>query len=697
VINVIGVEKQPFFTEAYAHLIAGNNPGSGTGPSANSGPPGGNDQWFFAVEVYVPPFWQIPIGNLALRAPNINTWPLSSFTRIPGGQTPILDGGTQGSYVVFTGATSAAPSSVQLEFNDPSKAFYRNNGFRIATDGTGSVELVYDDPATSGEEHTLDVIGPEQTGSPLGVDPLPIPGFASWAQNPGLPPGRTRTFSLLRSTQGWRFTTAWQVHSQNLLATSGGPPFQPSLGDPNEPSVGAAATQQLTDRIPELIWPTRTALNGNAPPNTFGTRKAEDQDIDSVADLGRMWMVGPVSRTNPLAPPFLTDRNNSAFGAVGLPVTQWLAETAGRVPNGNLSDDLDGTASQDRLAVGHPDFVRAARVGTDVGVWPWTWRLFQYFSARTPLFDAIDNDGDGLFDLVDDPTEGVTTLNRVAGRININTAPVSVLRTVPFTSLLPTSSEYVALNGLGDPAADFVNIANTGRFWDLASAIVAAREHRSVPIRLPDGLGVMQTVAQATRSTTGGRFTPAVNHAYTQFAELSILRNVFDASPVQNDALFRVDRHTVNPNDPNLALVGHRLIGADPTGLGPDWEFSPDFRYQRVDNDDDGQFSLPQGDDFVADYVPVLRSGASLTSFETLGLRARDIFLSRWANLLTVRSDVFTAYIALIDENGDYVQRTQVTLDRSDCFRDAPGAVGTRAILPRILTRSGGSYEEVIR
>ena len=81
-----------------------------------------------------------------------------------------------------------------------------------------------------------------------------------------------------------------------------------------------------------------------------------------------------------------------------------------------------------------------------------------------------------------------------------------------------------------------------------------------------------------------------------------------------------------------------------------------------------------------------------------MGSRARDTCLTRLANMLTLRSDVFTVYVALIDENGRYVRRGQYTLDRSECFRRAPIPGATQPpILPRILTQSEGAYSEDIR
>jgi len=115
---------------------------------------------------------------------------------------------------------------------------------------------------------------------------------------------------------------------------------------------------------------------------------------------------------------------------------------------------------------------------------------------------------------------------------------------------------------------------------------------------------------------------------------------------------------------------------------------SPDFRYRREAGYD------------VVDYCPTVPLNSPVP--ESGGLRARDLMLSRWANVLTTRSDVFTAYIALIDEDGHYVQRCQVTLDRTPCFRERPAPINATGqptmpremILPEVLYRSDSGYTD---
>ena len=82
---IFGVEKQPFFTEAYAALTAGADPN------------GADDKWYFAFELYVPPGWNIPTDNLYFRAPPDTTLiPINIFQHLISGQNlsaPGMDGG----------------------------------------------------------------------------------------------------------------------------------------------------------------------------------------------------------------------------------------------------------------------------------------------------------------------------------------------------------------------------------------------------------------------------------------------------------------------------------------------------------------------------------------------------------------------------------------------------------------------------
>jgi hypothetical protein len=78
--------------------------------------------------------------------------------------------------------------------------------------------------------------------------------------------------------------------------------------------------------------------------------------------------------------------------------------------------------------------------------------------------------------------------------------------------------------------------------------------------------------------------------------------------------------------------------------------------------------------------------------------RERDAILNRVANLLTTSSDVYTVYIALVDNNltfddptdDRYLRRVQLTVDRTNCYR-SPDA------RPKVIARQDSSYYDVTR
>ena len=677
---LFGIEKQPFFTEAYAYLVAGDIPG---GPGGSNNPPV-PDQWFYAVELYVPPYWNLPINNLYIRTPGVvgtNWRPLSGFRR--GGSTPpTLQGGANGSYLVLCGSTDVVPDDL-----DPLDlaTFYRDSGFKLATDGSGRVELVYSPDGVEGNplNHVLDVIGPSYSGGLLAGGTAS--GQGGWAKRPNdIMPGGRKAFSLLRSTQGWRFTTAWQVYSEAPLGANlpNNPPLRRSLGGVNN------TRDSLDANIPESVWPTLVTTLGSeaAFPDAGGAlvpgfvSGMPYEAFDSIGDLSRLFVIGPDNHRVGVT------RLLPGFGLDDVPVTGFL----GRILDAGPTGDLPIEPGQ-RVAAGRVDFVDAIRVGDS----PWTWRLFDYLTTQSLLHDGIDNDADGLVDL-EDPTEAAAVLYRVAGRININTAPASVLRSVPYLSVLPTSPTYERFINNGTPVADPVSayVASPTDFWDLASAIVATRERRAVPVRLPDGTGALTTVAVAQRTPVGGGNTPAYTRgAFASVAELAGLTTILDNLNGNfsggNNALFNVQRFwSGGPSGRPLPLWNHKVqagdpdLGDPPAGLEGFAGLSPDYRYRR----ETGAIS----------YVPIAPIQHADGNVDVGGIRARDIFLSRWANLLTTRSDVFTAYVSLLDEDGNYVHRVQVILDRGECFREVPapagGSLRRLPVMPRVLLRVEGSH-----
>jgi len=737
--HIFGVDKQPFFTEAYAFLTAGNDPSSG-GPSGQNPPPGQTlvqDEWYFAFELFIPPGWEIPTANLYFRAPELgpDLTPLTSFRQQVGAGLgsplgPTMVGGPadidavadldHGNYYVFCSELDDAPADVRTKLQTFSRT-YVQNGFLIDTSGRGRLELVYSPtglptPAVGDlPNHVLDVIGPQYSGGELADDTFAgtggvFPGTTdnfSWANRPSLtvmPEGANRAFSLRRSTKGWRFTTAWHLYSfaPSGVMVANAAPFDETLGSPN--AQLDLAGSDINSRIPESIWPALTSMASLPAGDDFVTG-LPFMSFDSVGDLSRMLMVGPVNLTQAPPRPILFDynapagtlRTNGDFPATVLIADALVAPPSGNAPFGDSSS---------RVAAGRVDFVDAYRVGTPSQ--PWTWRLFDYFTTRSALHDNIDNDGDGLIDLENDPTEAVDVSFRVAGRVNVNTAPATVMRSGPFMSFLPTSPTLAYYNPtpIADPVASFTG--NPGTYWDLPTAIIATRENRTVPLRLPQaGTGIPQTVASAKKSSPGGGTGPGgssgpgggsatTRDPFESLASLALLNDVTDVT-AGRDQLFDTHRFHAYPAL-GIGLYNHIIPDRDPTQGGTNTHpqlgyegtpHSPDFRYRPVQNNAD---FVPIED---PNWVPGSPSQVRSEPGDGGGVRGRDIFLSRLTNVYSTRSDVFTAYIALIDEDGHYVHRCQVTLDRTPCFREVPAGNGPRRpVLPQILTRTDGSYTD---
>jgi hypothetical protein len=696
---LFGVEKQPFFTEALASVIVGTGAGP-IGPVPEE-PPTTPDQWFHAVELYVPPYWQILVANLALRTPGSGTGdiPLSSF--VPAFTAPamggVLDGGTDGlgRYYVFCGPTTYAPPNLINAPVPGNAAFYfqnrayRNNAFRISSDPSEarSVELVYTG-ASALETHALDVIGPANLVNDASCEII-SPGLpaspSGWATTGSTPTtGQRVTTSLRRCTKGWRFPISTHVYSLEGPLSEESPcgTYEDSLG-----RVNGFLSDGLDRQLPEMPWAGRALWSGGEPVDTFGTGLPYTA-FDSVGDLSRVFTFGHIKRPLGTEPPIFNVPGYPTTPGT-IPLTSMLSTVFSSPAMSDLPDlfGINNSPAQ-RHAVGHLDFVSDNPTDT-----PWARRLLDFFTTSSHLFDGVDNDGDGTADLRNgDATEGLDVANAHAGRINLNTAPAAVLRAVPSLSFLPSSTEYLDIDptSTGNQQDDFVNGANSGRFWDMASAIVAARENRDVPLRLwNSATGSMQLVANAQPA---GPASP-----FARVADLAELVETTESSGLPNAEyrLFRYDRFTDSPASPvPLRLQNHKINAADPNlGIVAD-PFSPDFRFKRL-----------VGNDGIIDYSAIPPTPPLPPGYlqDNGGIRARDILLSRASGITTTRSDVFTAYIALIDEDGNYVARTQVTLDRSDCFREDPEAIGVTGVrimvMPRVLLGSGrwGSYEDDTR
>ena len=674
---LFGLEKQPFFTEAIASVVVGTGAGP-IGPVPEE-PPTSPDQWFHAVELYVPPYWQIPIVNLSLRPPGSGTGDIPLSTFVPALTAPalgsVLTGGPDGRYYIFCGPTTFAPGSITSSASFIANS-YRNNAFRISSDPSDdrSVELVY---STSGgvgpETHALDVIGANYAGGEGAGTGCPG-GSSEWATKGTTPTtGQRITTSLRRSTKGWRFDVAAHIAGREGPIAVEDPcsGFEETLGRANE----FMASGSLDSRLPEVPWPGRALLLGGEPVDTFLASQPYSA-FDTVGEISRIPMLGHIRKPPGVDTPVL-----DGLGLTGqelIPMSALIERIISRPSITGLP-----TALPERMAVGHPDF---AEFGT---INPWARRLVDFFTTSSHLFDGVDNDGDGVIDLRNgDATEGIDVVNAIAGRINLNTAPATVLRAVPYLSFLPSSTEYLDMEpGAGNHAADFVSVTNAGRFWDLSTAIVAARENREVPLRLWNSAAEsMQVVANAIPS--GGART------FANVADITGLSLVTDNSALPNaeNRLYRYDRFADAPTSAApLRLQNHKIVALDPD-LGAQDPFSPDFRFKRL-----------VGGDGIIDYSAIAPTLPVPPGYvpDNAGIRARDILLARASGSTTTRSDVFTAYIALSDEEGHYVARSQVTLDRSECFREDPESTvytvnGVRLmVMPRVLEGSGrwGSYE----
>lgn len=692
-VFITGVERQPFFTEAVAYLKAGAAPLSGPATGPGSGQP---DKWFFGVELYVPPGWDIDPSNLYLRSPGttMGLRPLAGFLNhqsgnalasenngfMIGGPAEFVDpgDGDHGHYYVFTGPTGNEPSSLSnndIAYRDNA---YSDSQFRFATDGRGRIELVH---SLTGDEAdatnvVLDVIGPDFAGGPL-ASSTPN-GIGRWAyRDPSIPENAERLFSLRRSTKGWRFTTAWHAYAEAPSNTPGGPSFAMSLGRPNAP------LPQLVNKIPESVWPSLTPYGSNAALIDTFASGVPFEAFDSVADLSRQFIIGPVNRT--ASPVIASAFGNLSLGTDQAPATLVLAKILQTSTVGDLP-----SAPEDRVAAGRVDFYNASKVsGSGTNGPAWTWRLFSYADASGHLFDGVDNDDDGFIDLFD-PTEAWDVLFKETGHVNMNTAPATVLRSVPSMSLLPNSPEILAQYGanppVGDQIAAYANAA-PGDYYDFASAVVALRENRDVPIRLYDNSQSRLSIAAIAQVTSAGGplAGPGANASKTSGRDGSFF------GPIEMSRL-RNNKVTEGVNGANNMFAINRLDSNSALPLLSDQHLTPDYRV-RPERGVSDYVAIQAPTQAIPGYAGANPAGVESDPIDAAGIRGRDIYLSRVSNLLTTRSDVFTAYIALIDEDGNYVRRAQVTMDRSPCFRDRQRADAVpEQVQPKIVLREDSSY-----
>lgn len=464
------------------------------------------------------------------------------------------------------------------------------------------------------------------TGLPVGNNPgddgfdVPLP------PGPGSPPSppvggtlstcfirtadRGRTVGGGLATCSWRFSiddctkfTPNTVNGQSVnpgYPNPSGGPWSPTAGRRTKygfaasitdyPCLGSSTENAVGTDYESFQWFFRNTgyVGNNAIPPAPSPSWQFAAPFDSVADLSRVIAIGTLGTTTKKSlPTILKDNGIFESASAGNPRRD---PAMGRIDFGD-SASVTPTGS-----------LPTANTAQNAG------RLFDLFTASSLSNDGIDNDGDGN---ADESGEAQKVYYRSAGNINVNTAPASVLRAVPYMF--------------------WDDNANTND-WDMAAAVVAFRDRR------PARSGFLPPqYAPASTSTTSNRFA-----SIGELAQLGL--NVNNPFAIRRFAKDGVD---LLPHDTNTNF------------------FSPDFDAERASD----------RADIVAD-----------------DLRERDILLARFSNILTTRSDTFTVYIALLDENGKYVARTQFTLDRSPCALQDQGAVTGRKLLPNVIGRVDTDY-----
>jgi len=208
---------------------------------------------------------------------------------------------------------------------------------------------------------------------------------------------------------------------------------------------------------------------------------------------------------------------------------------------------------------------------------PYCRNIFQYLTVFDPTGDRIDNDGDGQGEGDDIDNDEL----KIAGRININTAPWFVIKQLPWVT----------------------------KKIKIAQAIVAYRDKLAAPVDYKNG-------------------------RYNAIKDK--IDSSFDREDIREAAGFETigELNFVIGGNDEYSIAKYALDGQD------DLQGFPDLTTNSIG-----------GDDGVKN------------DFEE-----RDIIFSRISNLVTVRSDVFTAYI-LVRIGADGPQKRVIALlDRSNVY-----------------------------
>jgi hypothetical protein len=257
---------------------------------------------------------------------------------------------------------------------------------------------------------------------------------------------------------------------------------------------------------------------------------------------------------------------------------------------------------------------------------PWT--------SNNPRNDDVDQDGDGQDipialgggpgDIDNDEDEPRWYEQNVAGRININTAPWFVIAQLPWVQDL----------ALGDPFR-----------YDLARAIVAYRDKTI----LTTSSGVVIDYA-----TPPPNPDPAVNDYRSRKYGMGL--HLVDDPDVSEKPGFASIWELIN--------VTHDLAGIG----GVNYDPAADIRRLGRNTLDDDDITDADGDT-IPNYQegPFYKAEADPLALAD-DLEERDILVKRISNLVTVRSDVFTAYILVRIGRDGPQKRMMAIFDRSNVY-----------------------------
>jgi len=266
--------------------------------------------------------------------------------------------------------------------------------------------------------------------------------------------------------------------------------------------------------------------------------------------------------------------------------------------------------------------------------------LTQYFTVFNPFSDSVDNDGDGLSDnpaidgldndgdgLIDgaDPDEtfndiGSNTEVAIAGRININTAPWFVIAQLPWIN--PELAQAI--------------VAYRDVTWDIGGVVNYGPRITGDPdlVDWNTWIGLEPYNFEKPR-----KFSMGYDSADPDINEMPGFRNSAELLNVT---------HLVNDTDtPPLPATGYAAL----------------YDIRQYGRDEDTGTPLNNNDIGDGDPGPVYDEDEVVND-----LRERDIIFQRISNLVTVRSDVFTAYI-LVRLGRDGPQKRMIAIfDRSNVF-----------------------------